>query len=130
MEPYSIKILDSFLQTIPSYDPPSSLPKKIVPDLKILVEHGPLDDVSIYDGYLHPYPEYEEEVELCHEGRKMWEEIELLNRMNTRGIKVLLLNLQLKDDSMRELTEISSMNKVRFDLIPYSNLNIQIFYGK
>ena len=80
-----------------------------MPDLKTYCEHGRSEKISILDGYLHRYPEYEDEVELCYENRILWKEIE---SEAGKGINILLLNIQLKDDSVTEISEISSINKV------------------
>ena len=109
--------MDGFLQAIPSGDsvsPSTSPHNETFTDLKVNVEHGPEESVSIIDGYLHPYPEYEEEVLLRHQGEKMWKDIESLNRKDCSAVKILLLNLQLKDDSTKELSELSSLDKVIF----------------
>ena len=117
-------MLDGFLQTIPSCDTvyqPLLSQNQSIPDLKTYSEYGKMEEISTLDGYLHSYPEYEEEIELCYENRILWKEIE---SANGRGIKILLLNIQLKDDSINELSEISSINKVhiyftqRLDIIP------------
>jgi hypothetical protein len=105
-------VLDGFLQTIPSGDTvsqPLFSQNQSIPDLKTYSEHGITEEISILDGYLHPYPEYEDEVELCYENRILWKEIESIKG---QGIKILLLNIQLKDDSITEMSEISSINKV------------------
>ena len=78
-----------------------------------MVEQGPSEEVGIYDGYLHPYPEYDDVSALDCEVMKRWEELQV----STSPIKIILLNLQLKDDTIRDLTEISSLNKVRYYLV-------------
>ena len=78
-----------------------------------MVEQGPSEEVNIYDGYLHPYPEYDDISALDYEEMKRWEELQV----STSPIKIILLNLQLKDDTIRDLTEISSLNKVRYSLV-------------
>lgn len=107
--------MDGFLQAIPDYNESrqdSSFRKEYHHDLKVQTEVCSEEDVSIFNGYQYPYPNYEEDVELCSEGRRLWDEINTMKNQKKSIVKVLLLNLQLKDDSTDELSEISSMNGV------------------
>ena len=78
-----------------------------------MVEQGPSEEVDVYDGYLHAYPEYDDVSALDYEAERRWDEIQF----STSPVKTILLNLQLKDDTIRDLTEISSLNKVRYYLV-------------
>ena len=115
MEGYSIKVLDGFLQTIPECNQSpdySFFQKENDCDLKIHAEVSCHEDVSIFNGYQYSYSEYEEDVELNNKGRKLWDEIESIQTEKKSSIKILMLNLQLKDDSTNEMSEVSSLEKV------------------
>lgn len=115
IEGYSIKVLDGFLQAIPecvSSPHHSFVQKENDRDLKIHAELSCYEDVSIFNGYHYSYSEYEEDVELNTKGRKLWNEIESTQTDKKSSIRILMLNLQLKDDSTDEMSELPSLDKV------------------
>ena len=115
MEGYSITVLGGFLQAIPESVPSSDhsfVQKENDRDLKIHTELLCNEDVSIFNGYHYSYSDYEEDVELNNKGRKLWNEIESIQTDKKSRIKILMLNLQLKDDSTNEMSEVSSLEKV------------------
>ena len=56
-----------------------------------MVEQGPSEEVDIYDGYLHPYPEYDDVSALDYEKMKRWEELQF----STSPIKIILLKFHV-----------------------------------
>ena len=107
--------MDAFLQAIPecaSSPNQSVIQREKDRDLKIHAEVSCQEAVSIFNGYHYSYSEYEEDVELNSKGRKLWDEIETIQTDKKSSIKILMLNLQLKDDSTNEMSEVSSLEKV------------------
>ena len=115
--------MDGFLQAIPDHNSSQEHPnfqEEYHHDLKVQTEVSSEEEVSISNGYQYPYADYEEDAELCNEGRKLWNEIDATQNRKISSVKVLLLNLQLKDDSTEELSEISSMNEVSLKIMEHT----------
>ena len=108
-------MIDGFLQTIPDCLPSSDhsiMQNESQRELKLHEEVSSVEDVSIFDGFYYKYSEYEDDVELCSQGRRLWDEVESSQYDKKSRIKILLVNLQLKDDSTNEMSEISTLDKV------------------
>ena len=75
--------------------------------------------MSILNGCFYHYSEYEEDVELSKKGRDLWSKIGSSENKSNPSVRVLLLNLQLKDESSNEMSEVSSLEKVNGKLIVY-----------
>ena len=108
--------MDGFLQSLPSragtLESSTRLPEEALRDIQIQAEHAAKEDIVLSDGYFYSYPEYEEDLELSQRRKRMWDMLIFTPQMSKSGIKILLMNIQLKDHSTAELSEISSMQKV------------------
>ena len=108
--------MDAFLQSLPSCESTFELskrsPKEDIRDIRIQAEHAAKEDIVLSDGCFYSYPEYEEDLEFSQGRKIMWDMLILTQKMSKSGIKILLMNIQLKDHSTAELSEISSMQKV------------------
>ena len=108
--------MDGFLQSIPSCDGTFEFstrsPKEAIRDIQIQAEHAAKEDVVLSDGCFYSYPEYEDDLEFSQRRKRMWDRLIFTQQMSRSGIKILLMNIQLKDHSTSELSEISSMQKV------------------
>ena len=114
--------MDGFLQSIPDSSPPIDYPttqKDNAHELKVQAEVTSEENVSILDGCYYHYSEYEEDVELSKKGRDLWSKIGSSENKSNPSVRVLLLNLQLKDESSNEMSEVSSLEKVNGKLIVY-----------
>ena len=108
--------MDAFLQSLPScegtFESSKRSSKEDIRDIRIQAEHAAKEDIVLSDGCFYSYPEYEEDLELSQAREKMWDMLRFTRQMSKSGIKILLMNIQLKDHSTAELSEISSMQKV------------------
>ena len=107
--------MDAFLQSLPSCEgtfESSKRSSKDIRDIRIQAEHAAKEDIVLSDGCFYSYPEYEEDLEFSQGREKMWDMLRFTRQMSKSGIKILLMNIQLKDHSTAELSEISSMQKV------------------
>ena len=108
--------MDGFLQSLPScedtFESSTRAPKDAIRDIQIQAEHAAKEDIVLSDGCFYSYPEYEEDLELSQRRKRIWDRLIFTPQMSKSGIKILLMNIQLKDHSTAELSEISSMQKV------------------
>ena len=108
--------MDAFLQSLPScegtFESSKRSSKEDIRDIRIQAEHAAKEDIVLSDGCFYSYPEYEEDLEFSQGREKMWDRLIFTQQMSKSGIKILLMNVQLKDHSTSELSEISSMQKV------------------
>ena len=107
--------MDGFLQSIPDSSPPIDYPttqKDNANELKVVAEVSSEENVSIQNGCFYLYSEFEEDVELCEKGRDLWKKIDSSENKINHSVRIVLLNLQLKDDSSNEMSEVSSLKKV------------------
>ena len=108
--------MDGFLQSLPSrdgtFESSTRSPKEAIRVIRIQSEHAAKEDIVLSDGCFYSYPEYEEDMEFSQRRKRMWDRLIFTQKMSKTGIKILLMNIQLKDHSTSELSEISSMQKV------------------
>ena len=108
--------MDAFLQSLPScvgtFELSTRSPKEAIRDIQIQAVHAAKEEIVLSDGCFYSYPEYEEDLEFSQGREKMWDRLKFTWQMYKSGIKILLMNIQLKDHSTAELSEISSMQKV------------------
>ena len=114
--------MDGFLQSIPDSSPPIDYPttqKDNANELKIQAEVSSEENVSIVNGCYYHYSEYEEDVELCKKGRDLWSKLDSSENKGNPSVRIVLLNLQLKDESSNEMSEVSSLKKVNRNFTMY-----------
>ena len=108
--------MDAFLQSLPScegtFESSKRSSKEDIRDIRIQAEHAAKEDVVLSDGCFYSYLEYEDDLEFSQRRKRMWDRLIFTPQMSKSGIKILLMNIQLKDHSTAELSEISSMQKV------------------
>ena len=125
--------MDAFLQSLPpcegTFELSKRSPKEDIRDIRIQAEHADKEDIVLYDGCFYSYPEYEEDLELSLGREKMWDRLRFTQQMSESGIKILLMNIQLKDHSTAELSEVSSMEKVITYDTSDINLDLDVIYN-
>ena len=108
--------MDGFLQSLPScestFESSTRSSKEAIRDIQIQSEHAAKEDIVLSDGCFYSYPEYEEDLEFSQRRKRIWDRLIFTQQTSKSGIKILLMNIQLKDHSTSELSEISSMQKV------------------
>ena len=125
--------MDAFLQSLPScegtFESSKRSSKEDIRDIRIQAEHAAKEDIVLSDGCFYSYPEYEEDLEFSQGREKMWDRLKFTQQMSKSGIKILLMNIQLKDHSTAELSEISSMQKVMTFGTPDIYLDLDVIYN-
>ena len=125
--------MDGFLQSLPSCEGTFELsarsPKETIRDIKIQAEHAAKEDIVLSDGCFYSYLEYEDDLEFSQRRKRMWDRLIFTQQMSKSGIKIFLMNIQLKDHSTSELSEISSMQKVMTYITPDIHLDLDVIYN-
>ena len=125
--------MDAFVQSLPScegtFESSTRSPKEAIRDIQIQAVHAAKEEIVLSDGCFYSYPEYEEDLVFSQGGKRLWERLEFTQQMAKSAIKILLMNIQLKDHSTAELSEISSMQKVMTNGTPDIYLDLDIIYN-